>query len=837
MNETTDTVRVLHVDDEPDFADLAATFLERESDQLDVQTATSPAEGLAVLADTEPDCIVSDYDMPQQNGIEFLKAIRQEYPDLPFILYTGKGSEEIASEAISAGVTDYLQKDTGSSQYTVLANRIVNAVRQYHSQRLIEETERKLSQIADKSEDVLFLVNADWSEFLFVSSSYEDLWGESIAELKANPESFLERIHPEDRERTREAMERLMDGEPAEIEYRVRDADGEYFWVRGPSKPIFDEDGNVSRIVGFARDISDQKEHEQELQQARTRMEFALDATDAVVWSWSVDTDETEFYPSPETLYGAEMDTREEFLEIVHPEDRERVQDTPKRVLETDELDNEEFRIFRDGETRWIAAAGQPILEDDRPDRVLGVARDITERKEREQRYSQATARLAALFEESPDMINIHDTEGNIIDPNPLLCEETGYDEDELTDMKVWELDQMIDPDEARTLWDEMDHGDRRRFEGIYQRRDGSEFPVEVHIRRLRVSGEDQFMVISREVTERKKYEQQLQRERDLFRAVFEENFDTMILTDDDGQFVTVNQSASELFGLAEKALVGRSIGEFTPVDFGFEQAWQEFQHSSEHRGTFPIVRPSGEERIVEYAATRDVASGQHLAVLRDVTEREQRQRRLHRQNERLEDFASVVSHDLRNPLNVAEGSLELAQEECDSEHLASVDRALDRMGALIEDLLTLAREGEAVSDLEPVDLQALVENCWANVETTDATLVNDVVRPICADESRLKQVVENLVRNAVEHGGDDVTVTVGELDDGFYVADDGSGIPETKQQTVFDTGYSTSTEGTGFGLSIVEQVVNAHDWDIRLTAGSNGGARFEITSVEVVAE
>jgi len=793
MSETADTIRVLHVDDDSDFADLAATFLKRENDQLDVQTATSPAEGLDILAATEPDCIVSDYDMPRQNGIEFLKAVRQEYSDLPFILYTGKGSEEIASEAISAGVTDYLQKDTGSSQYTVLANRIVNAVRQYHSQQVIEETERKLSQIADKSEDVLFLVNADWSEFLFVSPSYEDIWGESIAELKANPESFLEKIHPDDREKVRKSMERLMDGKPAEIEYRVRGEDGDYFWVRGPSKPIFDEDGNVSRIVGFARDISEQKAHEQELQQARTRMEFALDATDAVVWSWNVDTDVTEFYPSAETLFGTEVDTREEFLEIVHPEDRQQVQDILELALETGELNHEEFRILRDGEVRWVTAPGQPILDDDGSHRVLGVSRDITERKEREQRFTQATARLEVLFEESPDMINIHDFEGNIIDPNPLLCEETGYDEEELTDMKVWELDQTINPGEARTLWEGMDHGDRKRFEGVYQRRDGSEFPVEIHIRRLAVSGEDQFIVISRDITERKNYEQELQRERNLFRAVFEENFDTMILTDDDGQFIKVNQSASELFGLSEEALVGRTIEEFAPEDSDFEESWREFQPSSQDRGRFPIVRPNGEERTVEYAATRDVTPGQHLAVLHDVTEREERQRRLHRQNERLEDFASVVSHDLRNPLSVAEGSLELAREECDSTHLESVDRALGRMGTLIEDLLTLAREGETVSDLDPVDLRAIVKNCWANVETADATLVIDVDRPICADESRLKQVVENLVGNAVEHGGDDVTVTVGELDDGFYVADDGSGIPETDQHTVFDAGYSTS--------------------------------------------
>jgi len=124
-----DSTRLLHVDDEPDFAELTAVYLEREGDRFDIETATSASEGL-VLLDDDIDCIVSDYDMPGMNGIEFLEAVRGEYPDVPFVLFTGKGGEEVASEAISAGVTDYLQKRGGSEQYELLANRISNAVEQ-----------------------------------------------------------------------------------------------------------------------------------------------------------------------------------------------------------------------------------------------------------------------------------------------------------------------------------------------------------------------------------------------------------------------------------------------------------------------------------------------------------------------------------------------------------------------------------------------------------------------------------------------------------------------------------------------------------------------------------
>jgi signal transduction histidine kinase len=170
-------------------------------------------------------------------------------------------------------------------------------------------------------------------------------------------------------------------------------------------------------------------------------------------------------------------------------------------------------------------------------------------------------------------------------------------------------------------------------------------------------------------------------------------------------------------------------------------------------------------------------------------------------------------------------------------------------MDTLIADLLTLAREGDRVSETDPVRLGAVVESCWETVETADATLTVEADLWLRADESRLRQLVENLMRNAVEHGGGDVAITVGALgaggsDDaesdggsdavGFFVEDDGPGIPEAERDRVFDAGYSTSHEGTGFGLRIVEQVATAHGWSVRVTEGRAGGARFEVTGVEM---
>jgi len=228
--------------------------------------------------------------------------------------------------------------------------------------------------------------------------------------------------------------------------------------------------------------------------------------------------------------------------------------------------------------------------------------------------------------------------------------------------------------------------------------------------------------------------------------------------------------------------------------------------------------------------------------VLTDVTDRERYREELERQNHRLERFASLVSHDLRNPLNVATGRLELLREEeavaADTTHLEAIERALTRMDDLIEQILTLAREGKPVEQWDTVSLSSVATGCWTMVEThtADLRVADDLA--FNADPTRLQRLFENLFRNALDHGGPDVTVTVGALPDrdGFYVSDDGPGIPERDRNSVFEPGYTTREAGTGFGLAIVDEMVAAHGWEIEITESAVGGARFEITGVETVA-
>jgi PAS domain S-box-containing protein len=266
---------------------------------------------------------------------------------------------------------------------------------------------------------------------------------------------------------------------------------------------------------------------------------------------------------------------------------------------------------------------------------------------------------------------------------------------------------------------------------------------------------------------------------------------------------------AEELVGTIENVLAGES--------HTFEQEYQ-----GEHYRVQIVPVGMGQQEVTHA-----------MAVSQNITDQTENRRELKRQNERLDEFASIVSHDLRSPLGVAEGHLELAAETCESDHLARATDAIDRSQALIDDLLALAREGDRVDETEPVEIAKVAERSWQTVETRQATLDADESGIIAADRNRLQQLFENLYRNAVEHGGDDVIVSVGALDDGFYVADSGPGIPEADREDVFDAGYSTNEDGTGFGLRIVEQIAVAHGWEVAITESEEGGARFDITGVE----
>jgi PAS domain S-box-containing protein len=266
----------------------------------------------------------------------------------------------------------------------------------------------------------------------------------------------------------------------------------------------------------------------------------------------------------------------------------------------------------------------------------------------------------------------------------------------------------------------------------------------------------------------------------------------------------------------------------------------------TQQRFEFRIQTNTSEWRVLE-AAGRNLCGYEPIDGIvlncRDVTERKQRENILKEQKQRLERFAEIVSHDLRSPLQVATGHLERAAETGNEAAFQKVRRAHERIDTIIGDVLTLARQGENAQETETVSLELIAREAWDTVDTAEMTLDIRADREVEADPDRLQQLFENLFRNAVEHAGEDATVTVGPIDPmhtstrigeqlpaGFYVADDGPGIDDAHKTSVFDSGFTTESDGTGFGLAIVAQIAEAHHWNVDVLNSRTGGARFEFT-------
>jgi PAS domain S-box-containing protein len=310
---------------------------------------------------------------------------------------------------------------------------------------------------------------------------------------------------------------------------------------------------------------------------------------------------------------------------------------------------------------------------------------------------------------------------------------------------------------------------------------------------------------------------------------------------DEDGFVQTWNSGAEKIKGYTADEIIGRHFSVFYPgeaVADGVpernlreaaaegrvvDEGWRVRKDGSEFWANVTITALREEDALVGYAK-----------VTRDGTQRK-REQELLEQKEQLEDLIAAISHDLRTPLAVARGNVDLAVETGDLSRLDATTRALVRAGELLDYLSLLAQEGKQIMEPESVDLREVAERAWQVVETETAALDVAEGGTLLADPQRLQQLLENLFRNAVKHAGDDVSVRVGRLGEGgFYVEDDGPGVPEAKRSEVFEMGYSDESGSTGFGLAICKQIAEAHGWFIGVADGTDGGARFEVSGVGV---
>ncbi|AGN00903.1 PAS/PAC sensor signal transduction histidine kinase [Salinarchaeum sp. Harcht-Bsk1] len=454
------------------------------------------------------------------------------------------------------------------------------------------------------------------------------------------------------------------------------------------------------------------------------------------------------------------------------------------------------------------------------------------------------------LVEELPDIATIADPDGRITYVSPTVERTLGYEPDELLGEVGYEFQHPDDREAVAAAFERLlESPDTvETVETRWRHADGTWCWIEASLQnRLDDDVIDGILINSREISRRKRREEQYRELAEEYRTLLDNAEDAIFFlsVDTDGsevafRFERLSPSYEAQTGLTTSETRGK-----TPVEVFGDEAGAELAANYERcvEAREPISYQ--EELYVEEGArfwqtnlAPVLTNGEVtriVGITRNVTDRVERERQLRAKTKQLDQFASVVAHDLRNPLNVAQGRAALLGEEFDSEHVEPLLGALDRMESLIEDTLTLSRQGQVVADPEPVELVDVVGSSWQSVATEDATLEIVAGGTISGDANRLQHVFENLFRNAIEHGDADCTIRVGRIDDTeFYVEDDGPGIPDDRKDTVFEWGTSSAADGSGIGLTIVERIAEAHGWTVDVVDAADGGARFEFSGVAI---
>lgn len=730
----------------------------------------------------------------------------------------------------------------------------------------------------------------DDNPLVYVNERFEEITGYTTEEVMGRDCRFLQGKGTDDEAATtlRSAIEA---GEPTTVELRNYRKDGEMFWNRVSIAPVSTDNG-LSHYVGFQQDITEAKQRELAVERSNERItaqnqalgSFAdivsdpdrsvdeqipallelgreyLDLDFGIVSHIEEPTYTVAHTVTPDDTIeaGDEFELGDTFCSLVYDADGPVSFHNPDDggVKDHPAYQKQGIRSYlgvpihvageRYGTLNFSdpTARHDPITEGEESF-VRMLAEWIGAALERHQQQEELE-RTSEFLRQTQEVAQIGGWEFDIRSETMRWSDQVYRIHDQSRDVELTPQDgiEFYHPDDRDTI--------REAFDALTT--EGEPYDLELRIitadddvRWVRTRGEPRYEneeIIGvhgtfQDITERKRREEQLERAQ----QIIDNSTDIATIIDSEGTITYVSPAVTDVLGYSPDELIGTDGFGYQPDETSeaVADAIADVLNNPTDSKTVQTQfrRADGSlcwiESTLRNKVDNEVINGV-LVSSRDVSERKERKQELKRQNERLEEFVSVVSHDLRNPLGIAQGRAAMLDEVTAGEyhdHLRPLGDALERMEEIITNTLTLARQGDTVGEMNPVSLVDLVGRCWASIETNEATLNVDDDITLQGDSDRLRHVFENLFRNAIEHGGDDVAIHIGHTDDGrLYVEDDGPGIPPDEREIVLEAGHTSAAGGTGFGLTIVKRIAEAHGWTVSITESCAGGARFEFDNV-----
>ncbi len=581
-----DEVKVLFVDDKPDLLKQAEFYLEKQEERLDVHTFNSAQEAHEKLMEDNFDAVVSDFQMPDIDGLEFLEKVRENGNDIPFIIFTGKSREEVAMDALNLGANRYLQKRRDPRpQYGVLAEAILDEVQHWKDEKDLRKSEEEKRLVLNNTSELIIHQDLDHN-IVWANKAAADAFGVEVDELEG--EKCYKIWQNIDRPCEDCPIEKAF--ESGESEGReIVSSDGRIWWIRG--NLLFDEDGEVEGVLEVARNITERRKVEMLAEQVIESMEDAILMHD-------MDGCITSVNPAFENITGYEG---EEVLgenigdfakEIVSEDDLEKALERLSAILDGNSYSPIVITIeSKDGEKFPISLKGSIIEnEEGEPVKAFVSGRDISEQKWAEEELKKSETRYRTIFESANDSIIIMDEE-EFIDCNQKTLEIFGCSRDEFIGEPPWKFSPPTQPDGRDSKEKALEkintalEGEPQFFDWVHEKKDGTRFEAEVSLNRYELGGERYVMAIVRDVSERETAEEK-------FRRLFEAAPDSAFLLDEDGTIEAVNNAVEEVLGLDRTEIIGsnfKDLKDFTPIT---DESLEKLKKNFEKRMEGEIVEP-----------------------------------------------------------------------------------------------------------------------------------------------------------------------------------------------------------------------------------------------------
>jgi PAS domain S-box-containing protein len=832
----TERIKVLHVDDDPAFLEVAKQCLEMQG-EIEVDTASSVTEALEKLKQTNYGAIVSDYQMPGKDGLQFLKELRDMENSLPFIVFTGKGREEIAIKALNLGADHYINKlGDPETVYGELLHSIRKAAKEKHD-------EEQLLYQAQLMQNVDEAIIASDETFTLTSwnQGAERTYGWKANEVIGRFDQDV--LQPEfvgiDRS---QAIQKLRETGRFSGEVVQLHRSGNRINIETNAMVIRGRNNRVIGYVSVNRDITERKKAEEAAKESEARFHCLVE--DAFVSIATTDTKGRLTYVNQATAdmlgYSRSEMIGQPFASFLHPGDKGKIMRLfLKSVILRMSPRVIEYRlVHKDGHILNMMSKPTKLTVEGKTIGFQAISADITDRKKMENMVRENQEKFEKLFMGNPEASVYLNTQSQIVDANPRFATLFGYSIDEI---KGKHINDVVVPEDMMEEGRRLDEDAIKGYvyhDTVRKRKDGSLVPVSVSAAPLMIKGElIGYVGVYKDISDLRKTEAELIESRKHFRSLFNLIADPVAIVDEKGQVLEITEKVEEVIGFKKEEVIGKN---FLRIGFATAKTKAIMLKSLAKRMMGMQVNPyeveilarGGRKLQYEINAARIDYKGKpaDLVVFRDISERKKLE-------EKLRVVGGLTRHDVRNKLTTVSMNTYLLRKKLAGnpeamQQLETIETAITNVETIFEFARTYEKLG--VEQLTYTDVRKVFDEAISLFsDLKGVRTVNECQGLTVLADSLLRQLLYNLIDNSLKYGEKIQqirayyrTSSIDQLE--LVYEDDGVGTPDNMRGNLFREGF-TSGKGTGYGLFMAKRICEVYGWTIQETGIRGKGAQFTI--------